>query len=57
MSNDEGRKVWGRQAWEREVAKARDSVLWDELFDSVDGVKSAIDPDVIMAMYFPVEWA
>jgi hypothetical protein len=50
---EEGRKVWGRQGWEREVLRIKQARIWDELLDAVHGVKSAIDAEVIMAMYFP----
>ena len=51
LSKEEGRKVWGRQGWEREVSRVKESKIWDELLDSVQGVKSSIDAEVIMAMY------
>jgi hypothetical protein len=50
MSSEQGKKMWGRQAWEREVARVKESKLWDELLDAVSGVKSAIVPEIIMAM-------
>jgi len=43
--------MWGQQAWEREVSRVRESKLWDELLDAVNGVKAAINPEVMMAMY------
>ena len=51
LSNEDGRKVWGRQAWEREVSQVKESKIWDELLDSVQGVKSSIGAEVMMAMY------
>jgi hypothetical protein len=51
LSNEEGCRLWGREAWEKEVSNVRDSKLWDQLLDSVQGVKLLIDPEVIMAMY------
>jgi hypothetical protein len=51
LSNEEGRKLWGRQGWEREVSQVKESKIWDELLDSVQGVKSSIDAEVIVAMY------
>ena len=50
---EEGRKVWGRQGWEIEVSRIKQARIWDELLDAVHGVKSAIDAEVIMAMYSP----
>lgn len=51
LSDEEGRKVWGRQGWEREISRVKKSEIWDELLDSVQGVKSSIDAEVIVAMY------
>jgi hypothetical protein len=51
FSQEEGRKAWGRQAWENEVTRVKQSKIWDELLDAVNGVKAAIDAEVIMAMY------
>ena len=51
LPKDEGRKMWGRQAWEREVSRVRESKLWDDLLEAVNGVKAAINPEVMMAMY------
>ena len=50
MSNDEGNRMWGRQAWEREKSRVKESRLWDELLEAVNGVKTAINPEVMMAM-------
>ena len=51
LPNEEGRKVWGRERWEREVSRVKESKIWNELLDSVRGVKSSIDAEVIVAMY------
>lgn len=51
LSNEEGRKAWGRQGWEREISRVKESKIWDELLDSVQGIKSSIDAEVIVAMY------
>ena len=50
MSSEEGKKMWGRQAWERERARVKESKLWDELLEAVSGSKAVISPEVIMAM-------
>jgi hypothetical protein len=50
LTDDEGRKKWGRQSWEQLVSRVKGSKLWDDLLDSVQGTKSLIEPEVVMAM-------
>ena len=58
LSNDVGICTFGRQAWEREVARVRESKLWEELLEAVNGAKASISAEVIMAMYVRCEcWA
>ena len=51
LGDEEGRKSWGRQRWEQLRMRVKGANLWDELLDSVQGVKSLIEPEVVMAMY------
>jgi len=51
FSDDEGKKVWGRQKWELERSKVKGSELWDDLLEAFQGVKSSIDPALLLAMY------
>jgi hypothetical protein len=50
FSDEQGRKVWGRQAWEKEVARVKESKLWDDLVESVGDI-SVVEAEVMMAMY------
>jgi hypothetical protein len=51
MSPEEGKRVWGRQAWKRESDRVKRSTLWDELQDGVQGNIGFIDAELIVAMY------
>lgn len=51
LSHEEGRKVWGRQAWDIEISRVKSGKIWDELLDSVQGIISSIDAEVVMALY------
>ena len=51
LGDEEGRKSWGRQRWEQLRMRVKSTNVWDELLDSVQGVKSLIEPEVVMAMY------
>jgi hypothetical protein len=50
LSDEDGRKLWGRQAWENQSSVVKGSKLWDDLLDSVGDSIGDLDPDIIMAM-------
>jgi hypothetical protein len=51
LSDDQGRKVWGRQSWEQETARVKGYQLWSDLLDAFQGSKASISAEIIMAMY------
>jgi hypothetical protein len=51
LPEEEGKRVWGRQGWEREKSRVKQSILWDELFAAVQEDIGLISAEVIMAMY------
>ena len=54
LSEEEGKRIWGRQAWEEERSKVKGSELWNDLLEAFQGSKSTIDAEIVLAMYFLV---
>jgi hypothetical protein len=51
LSDDQGRKVWGRQTWEQESARVKGYQLWNDLLDAFQGSKALISAEIMLAMY------
>jgi len=51
LSEEEGKKVWGRLTWETEKARVKGSALWNDLLGTFQGCKSAIDSEIVLALY------
>jgi hypothetical protein len=50
-SEEDGIRQWGRHAWLEETRKVRGEGLWNELLQSMEGLKAEIDAEVMLAMY------
>jgi len=49
-SDEQGKRVWGREVWEGHVMRVREGRIWDELLRAVNGDRSEIEADVLIAM-------
>jgi hypothetical protein len=56
-SDEQGRKLWGREAWEKESSRVKGPKLWEEILESVGDVIADVGPEIIMAMSFHVSFA
>jgi hypothetical protein len=50
LSPEEGKRMWGRQGWERETSRVQGSTLWNDLIDAIHGDIGLIESEVMMAM-------
>jgi len=56
LSDQQGKRIWGQEVWEGHVMRVREGRIWDELLRAVDGDRSEIETDVLIAMYIAPPW-